>query len=225
MKQTSIVSHMRSSFNSHNINTRHFFNSYSVKCCISFIKLVTMKILCLIALLHVVATDHTFIYGIWTFIELYYDEVNYIEEIQYDNCVKLLVSKSNRKCECFRGDQPLYKSTTTYNKKKLTAALSLVKSYSEIEKMNFKNRFNDENCTCTRDIFLARVLNKNYMVIYEPAKPFGKLNYARPSVVLMARKIPMEPQEIKYLEANNEEMYNRSSYILCSIINRQFYFN
>lgn len=217
---------MRSSFNPYNINTRHFFNSYSVKYCISFIKVVTMKILYLIALLHVVATDNT-INGTWTFIELYFDYVNYIHEIKYDNCVRLFIYTSKSTCKCMKRDLPIYQTTTTYNNKKLISKLSLVKRYSEIEHMDFKNRHNDENCTCNRNGFWARVLNNNYMVIYERAKPdpFGSLDHLRPTIVLIARKIPMEPQEIEKIEANNEEMYNRSHYTLCSIINRQFYFN
>lgn len=181
-----------------------------------------MKIFCFIALLHVVSSrliKSNNITGTWTFIEAYSNDKVYIDSVKnFDNCMKMHLSKSIGKCKCFKRYLPVFQMAVTIQEEYITkdVAMYFLKSYTDM-------RFDSGDCQCKRDFYWARLINTNYLAIYHNASISDKS--LLPSVALLAKDVPMMPKEIEEIEASNEEMYNRSYIILCSMISRQFYFN
>lgn len=176
-----------------------------------------MKILCFISLLHVVTSN---IDGpdtrtsVWTLVELYSEYEDYIASDKFENCLKIQLSKTKRKCECPKKDLLIYELKA--RNPVVVQYLTFVQNYREMKQM--------ENVQCECEFFFARMLNDNYFIIYKPIRTIWDAT-SRPSIVLLAMNVPMIGSDIEKLEAIHEELYNRTHFPLCSDINRKFYFN
>lgn len=173
--------------------------------------------------MHVVASrfyEPGDITGTWIFTELYTDDSILLDNLYiFGNCMKIQISEDNSTCQCFQRKLPAFQIITTI-KGKVTqdVVIYFCKNYKEFEGMGFM--IHDKvSCNCKKQILWARVISNNYLVIYNKAAA------PRPNIILIARNLTTVPKDIEELEANNEEIYNRSHAVMCSIINRQIYFN
>lgn len=177
-----------------------------------------MKILCIISLLHVVTSN---IDGpdtrtsVWTLVELYSEYEDYLASDKFENCLKIQLSKTTRKCKCPKKDLFIYEVKTD-QEKMAVQYLTFVQNYREMKQM--------DNGQCECDVFFARMLNYNYFIVYKPIRTIWDVT-SRPPIALLAMNVPMIGSDIEKLEAIHEELYNRKHFPLCSDINRKFYFN
>lgn len=214
---------MRSATKVCNINIHYLANTRSVNSCILIVQVVTMKVLCLVTLLHVVASqiiEPGNIFGTWTALEVYFDEEP--ERLKsLDNCIKFHLSYGAGDCECFDRHLPIFDATTTFRNMSFDVSIYFVKSYREA--INISSIIQDrDRCEC-RNTVMGRVISNNYLVIYYDLEANVRTSVSL-NVVLYAKSVPTVPNIIEELEASNEEMYNRKHAVLCSVINRQFYF-
>lgn len=212
---------MRSSLKACNISILRLCDSHSVKYYASVIKVVTMKILCLIALLCVVPSHFKVpgdITGTWTFTEVYSDDMDVLNLLYlYGNCMKIHIIMIDELCRCLMRDLPTFQITMTIKKKmSLDIAIYFFNNYKEFEETVLKTH---GRCKCKQEVYWARLLSNNYLLIYDTSARL------RPNVILITKNVSSLPKEIEDLEASNEELYNRSHAVACSITNRQFYSN